>query len=58
MTISKKKLDLECADRLENLACYFQKDDAIAQGKMSVAEYQNYMSAIRYAIATLRGGKE
>ena len=52
--MTRKELDLECADRLENLAEFLRHDDSICQGKMSFTEYENYISSIRYAIATLR----
>ena len=48
--ITKKKLDLEVADRLDD---YVSK---LERGKMSVVEYSNLVSALRYAISTLRGG--
>lgn len=56
--ITQKKLDLEVADRLDNYVSKLEQSDEIASGKMSVAEYSNLVSALRYAIATLRGGRD
>lgn len=52
--MTQKELDLKCADRLEDLARFLHHDDSISQGKMSYTDYENYISALRYAIATLR----
>lgn len=51
------KDNIKAADTLDNLASYLSKGDDIARSKMTTEEYIDYISALRYAIATLRGGK-
>ena len=48
--------DKKIADTLENLAAYLDNSDDIIRGKLSLEDYVNYISAIRYAIAKIRGG--
>ena len=54
--ITQKELDLEVADRLDDYVSKLEKGYKKANSKMSVAEYCNLVSALRYAISTLRGG--
>ena len=49
---------LEKADILDNLCGYLSENDDIARKKMSTSEFVEYISAIRYAIAVLRGGDD
>lgn len=50
------KLRLDKADVLDNYASKLSRSDDIATGRLSVAEYEETMSALRYAISYLRGG--
>ena len=50
---TQKELDLEIADRLEDFTSNLSTLADI-RGKMSEVEYLNIVSALRYAIATLR----
>lgn len=53
---TQKELDLEVADRLEDFTSNLSTLADI-RGKMSEVEYLNIVSALRYAIATLRSTK-
>ena len=54
---SLKDKNLAVADILDNYASKLSQNDEIANGKMSVDEYMTIISALRYAISTLRGGR-
>lgn len=47
---------LAVADILDNYASKLSRSDDIASGRLSVAEYETIMSALRYAVSYLRGG--
>ena len=48
----------KAADILDNYATKLSRSDDIASGRMSVAEYEDLITAIRYAISYLRGGSK
>ena len=48
----------KAADILDNYASKLSTGDDIALGKMSVSEYEDLITAIRYAISYLRGGSK
>ena len=47
---------LAVADILDNYASKLSRSDDIASGRLSVAEYETIMSALRYAVSFLRVG--
>ena len=51
--MTQKDLDLEVADRLDDFASNLLRNADI-RGKMDELEYLNIVSALRYAIASLR----
>ena len=51
--MTQKDLDLEVADRLDDFASNLSRNADI-RGKMDELEYLNIVSALRYAIASLR----
>ena len=51
--MTQKDLDREVADRLDDFASNLSRNADI-RGKMDEVEYLNVISALRYAIATLR----
>ena len=53
MTIIQKDLDLEVANRLEDFTNNLSTLADI-RGKLNEVEYANLVSALRYAIASLR----
>lgn len=55
--MTQKEADLEIANRLENYADKLVQDFDITEGKMTYIEYCNLLSALRYAIATLRSDR-
>ena len=51
--VTQKELDLEVADRLDDFASNLSKNADI-RGKMNDMEYYNIITALRYAVASLR----
>ena len=51
---TQKDLDLEVADRLENFVTKLSERD-VNNINIDETEYNNLISALRYAIASLRG---
>lgn len=54
---TQKELDLEVADRIEDLICTLSEGYGISKGKLSAAEFANLTSTLRYAVAKLRSGQ-
>ena len=48
--------DKEMLEVLESLAVWLVNDDAVSNNRLDVADYCNYLTAIRYAISKIRGG--
>jgi len=53
---TQKDLDLEVADKLDDFTSNLSRYADI-RGKMDELEYMNLVSALRYAIASLRSDK-
>lgn len=54
---TQKELDLEVADRIEDLVSTLAQGYGISKSVLSTTEYLNLTSALRYAISTLRSMK-
>ena len=54
---TQKELDLEVADRLDDLISPLAQGYSISRRSMSHAEWLNLVSTIRYAIGALRSNK-
>lgn len=54
---TQKELDLEVADRIEDLVSTLAQGYSISKRVLSASEYCNLTSALRYAVSTLRSMK-
>ena len=55
--MTQKELDLEVADRIEDLISTLVQGYSISKSVLSNTEYINLTSALRYAVSTLRSTK-
>lgn len=54
---TQKELDLEVADRLEDLVTTLAQGYSVSRRNMGQTEWLNLVSTIRYAIGALRSNK-